>query len=329
MQMSFLIMLCFFVISTSSCATPKIRIFDKATDPLKEFVIEGRAPEKILVIPVRGMISDAPSRGLLMAKPSLVQEIVSQLRLAEKDSQIGAVILKIDSPGGSTTASDILYNELIAFKTRTGKKIVAALMGMATSGGYYIALPADRIVAHPTTVTGSIGVLFMGPKFTGLMGKLGVNVEVVKSGTNKDMGSPFRDSTQEEIEIVNGLINNLADRFTSLVTQHRDISQENLVSIACARVYLAQDALELGLIDKIGYLDQALADARDIANLPDDSKVVMYRRTEYHNDNIYNTATMQSAGISFLSKMDVFAAIPSYSSGFYYLWTPGTDSRSY
>jgi protease-4 len=127
----------------------------------------------------------------------MVQEFVSQLRLAEKDKKIKALLLKIDSPGGSVIASDIVYNEILAFKKRTGAKVVVAMMGVAASGGYYISLPADTIVAHPATITGSIGVIFFRPKVTGLMGKIGVGVEVNKSGKNKDIGSPFRQTTAE------------------------------------------------------------------------------------------------------------------------------------
>ena len=102
---------------------------------------------------------------------------------AEKDPDIKAVILKINSPGGSATASDILYREINAYKQRSGVKIVAAMMGLAASGGYYVAMPADTIVAHPTTVTGSVGAVFIKPEVSGLMEKIGVDVTVHKSGS--------------------------------------------------------------------------------------------------------------------------------------------------
>ncbi|MGD8211064.1 MAG: S49 family peptidase, partial [Desulfobacterales bacterium] len=137
------------------CTAPKIRLFPSQADPLQEFTLEGEAQHKILVIPVRGIISNATREGFIRTRPSMVQEVVSQLRLAEKDKNIKAVIFKIDSPGGSVTASDILYNEITSFKKRTGAKVVVAMMGLTASGGYYISLPADYILAHPTTITGS------------------------------------------------------------------------------------------------------------------------------------------------------------------------------
>jgi protease-4 len=252
----------------------------------------------------------------------MVQEIVSQLRLAEKDEEVRAVLLKIDSPGGSTTASDVLYHEIMAFKKRTGAKVVVAMMDVATSGGYYISLPADFILAHPTTLTGSIGVIFMRPTVTGLMGKIGLDVEVSKSGKNKDMGSPFRQSTEEEQRILKGLTDELGGRFVSLVAKHREIDQGALADISTARVYLGKEAMQLGLVDKIGYLNDALSQAKKLAGLPEDSKVVVYRRTEYPDDNLYNTFTTQYSG-SGLSLIDLglLDSMTSLRTGFYYLWS--------
>ena len=151
------------------CEAPKIRIFPSHADPLKEYTLQGKEKVKVLVISIRGIISDAPQRQFVSTRPSMVQEIVSQLRKAEDDPEVKAVLLKIDSPGGSVIASDLIYNEIMAFKQRKKVKIVAAMMGVAASGGYYIALPADFILAHPTTVTGSVGVLFLSPNVSGLM----------------------------------------------------------------------------------------------------------------------------------------------------------------
>ena len=194
----------------------------------------------------------------------MVQEVVSQLRLAEKDKEIKAVLLEINSPGGSTTASDILYHEIVDFKERTKTKIVAGLMDVAASGGYYIALSADRIVAHPTTITGSVGVIFITPKVTGLMDKLGLAVEVNKSGKEKDIGSPFRPSTPEEQKIFQELTDRMGKRFLDLVAKHRKIDPAVLCFISTARICLADEAMQLKLIDRIGYLSDAIAEAKEL-----------------------------------------------------------------
>lgn len=302
------------------CTTPKIRLFPSQADPLKEYTLAGKADQKILVIPIRGIISDAPHEGFIRTKPSLVQEVVSQLQLAEKDKNVKAVLLKIDSPGGSVTASDILYNQITAFKKRTGAKVVAALMDVAASGAYYIALPADYIMAHPTTLTGSVGVLFLRPKVIDLMQKVGVSVEVNKSGVNKDMAAPFRQTTPEENQILQAMTDRLGTRFIDLVAKHRTLNPAAMAEISTARVFLADDALKLGMVDEVGYLDQVLARAKKLADLPEDAKVVVYRRTEYPDDNIYNTSTRYGGGDLSVISLELPEALNQFHTGFYYLW---------
>ena len=262
-----------------------------ASDPLREVTLEGRADGKIQVIPITGFISDAPKSGVIRTMPSMVQEVVSHLRLAEKDDKVKVVLLKIDTPGGTVTASDILYHEILAFKERTGKKVVVCMMNIATSGGYYVSLPADRIIAHPTTITGSVGVILMRPEVSGLMQKIGVGVQVNKSGENKDMGSPFRPITPMEENMLQDLADTLGKRFVKLVAKHRGLDGERLATVADARVFLADAALKIRLVDKIGYLSDAITEAKQIAGLAADARVVTYRRTEYPDDNLYNTLT--------------------------------------
>ena len=306
------------------CEAPKIRIFPSSADPLKEYTLQGKEKGKVLVIPLRGMISDAPKRQFIRTWPSMVQEIVSQLRKAENDPEVKAVLIKIDSPGGSVFASDLIYNEIVAFKKRKEAKVVVAMMGVAASGGYYIALPADFILAHPTTVTGSVGVLFIRPDVTGLMEKIGVDVSVSKTGKNKDMGSPFRQATEEEKKITQDLIDQLAARFLDRIAKHRKLDPKKLEEISSARIYLANEALNLGMIDRIGYLDEAVSEAKKLAELPQDAKVVVYRRTEYPDDNLYNTSTSryEGRGLSIIS-LDLPGSLAPLQTGFYYLWQPG------
>ena len=309
------------------CQAPKIRLFPSAADPLREYTLAGTEKGKVLVISIRGTISDTPKKQFVTTRPSMVQEVVSQLRKAEEDPEVRAVILKVDSPGGSVTASDILYNEIVAFKQKTKAKVVVAMMGVAASGGYYISLPADYIFAHPTSVTGSVGVLFLRPDVAGLMDKIGLGVEVSKTGKNKDMGSPFRPATTEEKQIIKDLIDQLGKRFMDRIAEHRKIEPDNLKAISTARIFLADDALKLGLVDGIGYLADAVNQAKKLSNLPQDAKIVVYRRTEYPDDNLYNTSTThyEGRGLSIVS-LDLPAALTSFQAGFYYLWQPGTIS---
>ena len=324
----FILMLVAAALLTEGCGGIKINVGTDSKEPLKEFTIEGRERGKVLVVPVRGFISDAPRKSILGDQASMVQEVVSQLRKAEKDTDVKAVVFEINSAGGSTTASDILYHEIAEFKARTKTKIVAAFMDVAASGGYYIALPADRIVAHPTTITGSVGVIFIKPKITGLMDKLGLAVEVNKSGKEKDIGSPFRPSTPEEEKIFQELTDKMGGRFLELVAKHRNVSPEALTSIATARIYLADEALQLKLVDKVGYLTSAVSDAKELAGLSNNAKVVVYRRSEYPNDNLYNTSLSQHTGPGLpLIDLNLLEILPAFNPGLYYLWTPGSISN--
>jgi protease IV len=321
-----------FVITTAlvigGCGGLKINIGTDSKDPLKEYTLEGSERGKVLIIPVRGFISDGPKKSLLGDRAGVLQEVVSQLRLAEKDKEIKAVLLEINSPGGSITASDVIYHEIMRFKERTNAKVVAGLMDVAASGGYYIALPADRIMAHPTTITGSVGVIFITPKVVGLMDKLGLAVEVNKSGKEKDIGSPFRASTPEEQQIFQELTDRMGRRFVDLVAERRKIDPAGRSAISTARIYSAEEALQLKLIDRIGYLSDAIAEAKELAGLPREAKVVVYRRTEYHNDTAYNMSSTMYLGESLsLIDFNLSEMVPSLSPGFYYLWAPGLSGN--
>ena len=299
------------------CAAPSLTLFPDAADPLKEFTLSGTGEKKVLVVSIKGVIDDNPRRRLLRTEPSMVEEIAAQLKAAEEDEDIRAVLLKIDSPGGTATASDLLYHEISAFKDRTGAAVVASIMDVGASGGYYVALPADRILAHPTSITGSVGVVFMHPQLFALMDKIGVGIAVSKSGRNKDIGSPFRPATEEEEGILQSLTDQLARRFFDRVRAHRDVSDADLADIASARIYIAEDALRRGLVDEIGYLSDAVAAAKKVAGLADDARVVVYRRAEYANDTIYNPATGAGTGPD-MPRLDLGAL--GFRAGFYYLW---------
>ena len=315
------ILLTSLLILATGCATPKITLVSGDAIPLKEYTLQGTQKGKVLVIPIKGKISDNPKLGLLSKKPSMVQEVVSQLRKAEKDSRVRAVLLKIDSPGGSVTASDLLYHEITEYKKRTGAKVVVAMMNIAASGGYYIALPADFIVAHPTSITGSVGVIFLQPRISGLLEKIGVGVDVKTSGKYKDMGSMFREESEAEREILQDLTDQLGKRFIELVRTNRNLDEKALAETASARIFLADEALALRLIDQVGYLSDAITKAKDLAGLPPDAKVVVYRRIEYPNDTLYNTRiTAGSDQKLTLVDIDLMKAAGDMQAGFYYLW---------
>ncbi len=306
----------------TACSLPRITLFSDAADPLREYTLEGSGAERILLISVQGTISDTPQKGLLRSSPSMVQQVVSQLKKAEKDERVKAVLFKINSPGGTIVASDILYHEIASYRDKTGAKIVASMMDVAASGAYYLSLPADTIMAHPTTLTGSVGVIFLRPRVHGLMDKIGLGVEVIKSGRNKDMGSPFRDSTEEEQKIMQKVVDGFGERFLRLVQKHRKLQEPAMREISTARVLTADEAVKWGLVDKIGYLNDAVKEAKTLARLGDDARLVVYRRAKMPDDNYYSV-TGASVEDGHLPVVNI--ALPdslNLPAGFYYLW-PG------
>ncbi len=305
------------IISISGCfPSAKINLISDSNEPLLEFTIEGSGKNKILIIPVAGVISSKSKKSFLSSGSSLVQEVLAQLKKAELDPFVKAVILKIDSPGGTVTASDILYNEIRKFKEKTKKPIVVSIINLGTSGAYYLSLPADKIIAHPTSVVGSIGVIFMRPKLHGLMEKIGVGVAVSKSGENKDLGSPFNKISKDEIKFCQNVTDKLAARFFSLVETHRKLSAASLAEVKTAAVYLPEKAKKLGLIDEIGYISDVITKAKELAQISKTAHIITYRRKEYSNDTVYNSAGALSSPGN-LTELKIPGL--NIDAGFYYL----------
>ena len=189
---------------------------------IKEVVlVKSRAKEKILIVDVSGILGTTLSYGLLDREGDILSQVYHRLQLAAEDPYVRGIILRVDTPGGEVTASDILYNEIVKFRERTKKPVVALMMGMATSGGYYVASASDHIIAHPSTITGSIGVISIFPNLKELFSKVGVEVNVIKSGELKDSGSVFREMTEEEKELFRGIIDELYQKFLDVVVQGR------------------------------------------------------------------------------------------------------------
>ena len=322
MKKNYFIIISILVVLIAGCSMPKVNLFKATPDPLREYTLEGAGADKILLVYVNGMISDNPKKGLIFTTPSLVEQVVAQIYKAEKDKQIKAVLFKINSPGGTITASDLLYHEISAYKEKTGNKIVISMMDLATSGAYYMSLPADVIMAHPTTITGSVGVISLQPKVKGLMDKIGLGVDVQKVGKYKDMGSPFRDTSEDERKLLQKSMNNFGERFIGLVKKHRQLSLQAIAEISTARIFLADEALHLGLIDKIGYISDAIKETKKIAKISEDAKVVVYRRAEFPEDNYYNVAGAASEKLNISLVNIELPEILNARAGFYYLW-PG------
>lgn len=292
------------------------------TRPLEETVVSGEGKDKVLIIDISGIISDKRKSGpLRLAEgPSMVARVKEELEKARKDNNVKALVLRINSPGGTVTASDIIYHEVKHFKEDRPVKVVACIMGLGTSGGYYVASSADKIVAHPTCVTGSIGVFLMKVNMKGLMDKIGVENETVKSGDKKDLILPFRSMTAEERQVLQGVIDSLQERFITVVEGSRPgVELRQKKELTDGRVFTAQDALSLKLVDKVGYLEDAIEMAKAEAGIKE-ARVVVYRRPPGYKNNIYSLGE-ESPEMN-LVNIELGSMGEYLSPDFMYLWMP-------
>ncbi len=306
-----------------AACSPQIRLDLLGEDKLQEVVLRtSPARNKVLMIDIDGTISSALETGILAREKSVVARVSERLERAAADPLVKAVILRLDTPGGEVTASDIIYNEVLRFKERTGRPVIGLMMSVAASGGYYIAAACDLIIAHPSTLTGSIGVISIFPSVESLMNKVGVKVNVIKSGPAKDSGSPFRDMTEDEKKMFQGIIDEYYEGFLAVVAKGRKgkIAAESLRTIADGRVYTAPQALKLGLIDGVGYFDDAFGKARDLAAI-ERAKLVSYT---YFPKTMTNVYAEQLGRFSPLEAKVVESMVGAMKAGFYYLWLPQT-----
>lgn len=305
----------------SGCAV-NIQTFRDSSEPLHEYVLEGDGEGKVLIVSVRGVIATSPRSGMLSSSPGAVQHVAEQLAKARKDPAIKALIIQVDSPGGGVVASEILYDELKRFKTEQEVPAVTLMMNVAASGGYMASVAGDVLVAHPSTVTGSVGTIFISPDVSELMDKVGIRANVVKSGRNKDIGSPFRPGTQKDAELFQAMIDDMNGRFLQLVQTRRNLSGAAMEVVSDARVFTAEQAVDVGLIDRIGFFPDAVNEAKRLAGLDESAQVVVYRRTEYAEDTVHNTVSNRAPGTASSLMPGVARLLAAPVTGFHHLWMP-------
>jgi protease IV len=295
--------------------SPRIR-------PLEEETVEGSGDAKVLLMDLSGFLSDeSPSQLLNITAPParvpLLVRVREELKKATADPKVKALVLRINTPGGTVTASDVIYRELQLFKREKNIPIIAVMMDVAASGGYYVALAADTIIAHPTSVTGSIGVVMLTFNAEGLMQKIGVSAQTVKSAERKDMGSPFRAMTPEERAIFQSVIDDLYRQFVVKVVNGRKIPDATARGLADGRVYTAEQALTARLIDRIGYMPDAIDLARQAAGV-DKARVVVYHRPRQYRATYYAEAQPLDGAFT----AGALAALIGPGPKFLYLWMP-------
>jgi protease-4 len=215
--------------------------------------------EKVAVVEVTGMIVDSSNT-------------IDELKNYAKDASVKAIVLRINSPGGAVAPAQEIYSEILKVKEK--KKVVASMGAIAASGGYYIAAPTDRIVANAGTLTGSIGVIMELPNVSGLMEKIGIQTQVIKSGRHKDLASVFKELTPQERKILQDVLDDVHEQFIEAVSAGRDMKYEDIKKLADGRIFTGRKALELGLIDELGNMEDAIMVAGRLGGIKGEPEVV-------------------------------------------------------
>ena len=308
-------------LACTGCIT--IDILGSKPGSLRETVVEGERGPKIALIDIEGLLLEVakPTPLGLRQEESPVARVRAQLDKAAKDRAVKAVALRIHSPGGTATASEIIYGEIRRFKAKKPVPVVAQLVGIATSGAYYAAMAADSVYANPTTVTGSIGVIFVSVNASGLMEKLGLADQTIATGPYKDVGSPLRPMTPEDRALMQGVLNDLYRRFVQVVAAGRpQLPAARVAELADGRIYSATQARTNGLVDGIADLPGTIDEVRRRAGL-EEVRVVAYHRKREWRENLYTLPpSTETLSVKPTSLLDLL-----HGPAFAYLWWPGIE----
>lgn len=234
--------------------------------------------EKVAIIEINGILLDS-------------KNIIDDIKSAGKNDSVKAVIIRVNSPGGGVAPSQEVYTEIR--KLRDKKKVVASLSSVAASGGYYVACAAEKIVANPGTLTGSIGVIMDFSNMEGLLEKLGLKGYVIKSGKFKDIGSPVREMTDEERDLLQKVIDNVHSQFVAAVAEGRGMKREDVAKIADGRILSGEQALGFGLVDSLGNLQDSIRLAAEMAGIKGEPKVFYQERKKGLMEYLLGSSTLK------------------------------------
>lgn len=281
------------------------------------------ASDKIALVDVSGMLINDNEPKLIGKGEHPVSLLLEQLDKARRDRAVKAVLLRINSPGGTVVAAELMHDEIMYFKRRTGKPVIAIMMDVAASGAYYIACACDEIVAQPSTVTGSIGVIMQTFEISGTMNLIGVTGDAITSGPHKDTGSPFRKMQPEERELFQQIVDEMYEGFVRVVDEGRpNLDETKVRELADGRVYLAGQALENGLIDRIATMRETIRTVKQRVGAKK-IRLVTYRRPLAYRPNFYAHAPYRPGGDVNLIHIDLPNWLGTATPRFMYLWCPG------
>jgi protease IV len=302
----------------SGCIT--VNLPGSGKGALEEAVVDGKRGPKILMVDVSGALTahaDSGSFGL-GGHESPTARMREEIDRALEDDAIAALLLRIDSPGGTVIASEMMYREVRRFKEKTKRPVIAQMLGAAASGAYYVAMAADEVRAYPSTVTGSIGVIIAGINVSGLMERFGVENQTITTGPFKDAGSPLRPMRPEERAQLTSIARDLFASFLDVVEAGRPkLTRARIEELADGRIYSARQALDVGLIDAIGELPEAVEAAKRAAGIEGDARVVVYHRPGEEPENLF------WAQAPSLPAARAFDRLQLPDPAFLYLWSPG------
>lgn len=262
-------------LASSALSTDFSKMFDGIFTEFEEEVVEEGLPnKKIAVLELNGVIQDKEDASSIFTSEGYNHRLfMKQLNEAKDNAEVKALILRVNTPGGGVVESAEIHDKIVQIQEEAKKPVYVSMAGMAASGGYYISAPADKIFAHPDTMTGSLGVIMQGLNYSELAEKLGIDFMTIKSGKHKDIMSPTREMTKEEKEIMHSMLNNAYNGFVKVIADGRNMSKEKVKEIADGRIYDGRQAKELNLVDDFGYLEDVITHVREDHQLKDASVV--------------------------------------------------------
>ncbi|MCS7265843.1 MAG: signal peptide peptidase SppA [Armatimonadetes bacterium] len=256
----------------------------------------------IAMLPIEGILDTGESESTLLMETTGSRTVSQLLRQGSRDPRIKALVVYIDSPGGSAAAAQEIFRSILRFKEQTGRPVIVAMGDVAASGGYYVACAADRIYALPSTLTGSIGVIWQSVSIERLLSNLGIKPETLKAGRFKDTGSFFRSMTPQERELLQKMLNDVHNQFIADVAKGRKLTIEKVKEIADGRILTGKQAKALGLVDELGSLDDAIRNARLQVNLPETAPIWVLERKRSLIDVLLGTKGVAPFPKSLLTK---------------------------
>jgi protease IV len=319
-----------FMLAIGGCGAVTFTIGGSSQKPLETTVVQSADSwwtcDRVAIVDVSGMLMDSTRRGLLSEGANPLSELHEKLERARADSRVKAIILRLNTPGGTVAASDAMYNEVLRFKRLSKKPVVVMMMSVTASGGYYLACAGDTLIAYPSTITGSIGVILQTVSLQPGLSRIGITTEAITSGPNKDAGSPFTAMTESHRAVFRRLVDDFYANFTQIVRKARpNIPPDRFAEATDGRIFSGHDALKIGLVDELGDIYSAFEKAKKMAGISDAALVKFNRPSEYvASPYAVAPAAPLSADRTQINLMQVNLAdgLADTSAGFYYLWRP-------